>query len=349
MRAISRRGHQIRGNRFASAPLHQALKNMSVKNYSYKGVRLEGDLVDDSLLPIRTARISRRSRIAKICEMTSVDSRTIEQLQESLTEIGAVLPMPQGAGVESALREKSVPPGVCGFSNVAPIEHPLVMAYITSCQQGNRMIYVGTQLANLGFTPEMWLGEADLRLQQAHEDDREQLAQALQHSLNTGEKFDCHYRLYDSGGEVRWFHDEASVALDEAGMPLFIRGVMLDITDQKEMEAELNGHRHSLERYVELRTDELMRRVALLESCNASLGNKLAQARSDLGALKQQSVLSVIQPDQIAQSIPAAQTIQPTRPIQAAQENNCNEPLDGISDWARNMIKWRVAAAGAIA
>ena len=56
----------------------------------------------------------------------------------------------------------------------------------------------------------------------------------------------------------------------------------------KKLEAELNEHRYYLERKVEQRTEQLMKRITLLESCNASLCNKLAQAKRDIAALHKQ-------------------------------------------------------------
>lgn len=314
MEAISQQGQQICGNRFAIAPLRQTLKNMGEKYFMGKDGNLKSDFADYSSLQMK-----------------------------------------QDAMVENVLPAKKTPLGDDGFFSVVPLDHLLITAYVSSCQQGNRMIYVSPQKANLGFTPEAWLGETDLRLQQVHEGDSGRLAKALQHSLSTGGKFNCHYRLYDSNGKVRWFHDEANVIFDEEGMPLFIRGVMLDITDKKEMEAELHRHRHHLERHVESRTRQLARRVALLESCNVSLGDKLALAQRELAALKQQLAASPMRPDQEMQIAQAAQTIRTAQinreaqKIRTTQTIDCDEPLDGISDWARNMIGWRVAAAGEIA
>lgn len=56
----------------------------------------------------------------------------------------------------------------------------------------------------------------------------------------------------------------------------------------KKLEAELNEHRYYLERKVEQRTEQLMKRITLLESCNASLCNKLAQTKRDIAALHKQ-------------------------------------------------------------
>lgn len=82
--------------------------------------------------------------------------------------------------------------------------------------------------------------------------------------------------------------DEDSVVNNESAATLFIQGALRDIAEMKAMEAELNEHRYYLERKVEQRTEQLMRRLALLESCNASLCDKLALAHKELAALKQQ-------------------------------------------------------------
>lgn len=348
MKAISKQGPQLCGNRFAAAPLRQTLKNMGAKDFPGNDSGFGSGFSGGLSLQKKSARVTKRFRIAKHSsmakkrELESANDAIVEQLQESLASSGVILPAQQDALDENTLYVKNPLLSKDGFASIVSIEHPLITAYIASCQQGNRVIYVSPQRANLGFAPEAWLGKTDFRLQQVHEGDSERLSQALQHTCSTGEKFNCHYRLYDSNGKIRWFHDEASVVRDESGMPLFIRGVMLDITDKKEMEIELNGHRHHLERYVDLRTERLMRRIALLESCNASLGDKLALTQRELAALKQQLVASAMRQDPAAQIIPATQA------IQDAQTNDCEEPLDGISDWARNMIGWRVAAAGAI-
>lgn len=333
MRMSSMKGQQFRGKHFAAVPLGKLLISMGMKNIlSNAGRPEQKHTLGDSALCVRQAMLD--------------DS---------------------------------------DFPIAAPLEHPFVITYISSCQQDNRMIYASPQTASLGFGPEAWLGETDLRLKQVHEDDADRLAEAIKHSRITGEKFNCHYRLYDINGKTRWYHDEAAVVCDESGASLFIRGAMLDITDKKEMEAELNQHRYRLDRHVESRTRQLMKRMVLLESCNATLSEKLAMARMELAALKQQSEYKVAKPNDcsekqhdlsqqtrkiinstrdnwiahgcykpaIKKSSSGAQSAQEIQPTQINQppkmDDNAADQLDGISDWARNMIGWRVAAAGAIA
>lgn len=70
--------------------------------------------------------------------------------------------------------------------------------------------------------------------------------------------------------------------------PLQTNQSLTSITEiMKAMEAELNEHRYHLERKVEQRTEQLTRRITLLESCNATLCDKLALAYEELAALKQ--------------------------------------------------------------
>lgn len=174
------------------------------------------------------------------------------------------------------------------FTKIAPNKLPPAFMYVLSCHQDNCMTYASPQIASLGFAMEEWIGKPDLRLQHIHGDDLKEFAQAMRHSRITAEAFSCQYRLYDSCGKLRWFHDEANVVCDKSGTPLFFSGVMLDITDKKAMEAELNEHRYYLERNVERRTEQLVKSMSLLESCNAALCDKLASAQKELAALKQQ-------------------------------------------------------------
>lgn len=206
-------------------------------------------------------------------------------------------------------------------------EHPLTITYLLSCQHNNCMIYVSPQIANLGFTPEAWLGKPELRLQRVHKEDLERVEKAFRHCHSTDEKLSCHYRFYDSAGKVHWFHDETNVVCDESGDPLFIMGAMRDITDMKVMETELNEHRYYLEQKVEERTKQLEKRITLLESCNTTLCNKLAQANRDVTALHKQLNCS----------------------LSGKESNDCSKQLTGIIEQADSGVKhgWEECLASA--
>ena len=72
--------------------------------------------------------------------------------------------------------------------------------------------------------------------------------------------------------------------------------------DTKAMEAELKELRYHLERKVEKRTEQLTKCITLLESCNATLCDKLELARTEFAALKQQLAVQAIQLDPVTQT-----------------------------------------------
>jgi hypothetical protein len=69
----------------------------------------------------------------------------------------------------------------------------------------------------------------------------------------------------------------------KSGAALFIRKIMLNM---KKMKVELNEHRYYLERNVEQRTEHLLKHIAVLESCNAALCDKLILVQRDHAALQ---------------------------------------------------------------
>jgi len=54
------------------------------------------------------------------------------------------------------------------------------------------------------------------------------------------------------------------------------------------MKAELHEHRYYLEANVERRSEQLLKQISMLESCNESLSEKLTQAHQKIIVLKQQ-------------------------------------------------------------
>lgn len=89
---------------------------------------------------------------------------------------------------------------------------------------------------------------------------------------------------------------------EKADTTLFIRKIMRDM---KKMKAELNEHRYSLERNVARETECLLKRLTLLESCNATLSGKLAAAQREITALRQQASPAVPVKDMAPEERPA--------------------------------------------
>lgn len=215
-------------------------------------------------------------------------------------------------------------------------EDGLAIAYVLSCQQDNHMVYVSPQIAGLGFTKDEWTGKPDMRLQQIHAEDMGRVEQALQRSRDTYEGFSCCYRLYDSDKKLHWIRDEASTLCDESETPLFIIGVMLDITGEKEIEAELNQHRHHLERNAE-RGFEQQAECATLPVPQASQSQNLASI--DYWAAR---MIAVTRNDWIKHGYCRAKAMKntgaATKLAPILQPDDCSNLLSPAGNWAERFI-----------
>ncbi|SEO51627.1 ATP-binding protein [Nitrosovibrio sp. Nv6] len=146
------------------------------------------------------------------------------------------------------------------------------IVYIATLDGTNRFLYVSTRIETLGFPPEDWLNDPDILLSRIHPDDRPRALEERAKSRATGAPLRCEYRLISHNGTVLWFRDEASVVRDESGRSLFLQGILVDITESKQAEAELREHRYRLEELVAKRTDELAK-------VNAELRRDIAERK----------------------------------------------------------------------
>jgi PAS domain S-box-containing protein len=126
--------------------------------------------------------------------------------------------------------------------------------YIDNVDDLSSNIYTSPQVRDiLGFSVEQWREEPNLWLARLHDDDRERVIAAHRASNAEGGRFECEYRLIAADGREVWFRDEAVLVRDAAGAPLFWRGVMLDITEQKRAEEKLRRSLAMLRRTMEER------------------------------------------------------------------------------------------------
>jgi len=128
--------------------------------------------------------------------------------------------------------------------------------YRTSLDPRCPTLYVSPRINDLGYTPEDLIQEPDRWARLIHPDDRQRVLSALgelvQGAQSSGAVLEMDYRLATRDGQWRHYHDAAQLVCDEAGQPLHLQGVMLDVTQSRQAEQELALQARRAEALLEL-------------------------------------------------------------------------------------------------
>jgi two-component system sensor histidine kinase/response regulator len=83
----------------------------------------------------------------------------------------------------------------------------------------------------LGYSVDDWLSEPNFWVNHIHPDDRERAVATCIHATANGENHQFDYRALAADGRIVWLRDRVSVVKNDAGKPMWLRGVMVDITE----------------------------------------------------------------------------------------------------------------------
>ncbi len=116
------------------------------------------------------------------------------------------------------------------------------VVYVAEAGQHGRWHFVSPKIHDLlGFTPEEWMADPTLWLNRMHPADRERmiLAETGEHE-RVEAKGRWEYRLIARDGRTVWvIDDEAVVSRDVDGRPTTVQGILVDISDRKDLEDQL--------------------------------------------------------------------------------------------------------------
>ena len=155
----------------------------------------------------------------------------------------------------------------------ALVEGAPAILYIDRPDELSTNLYTSPQIVELlGYSVEEWMRDAELWVRSLNPDDRERVVQEHRASNDKGERFMSEYRILAKDGREVWIRDEAVPVNAEDGSILYWRGVMVDITAQKQAEDRLRAsledvrrmvaQRRELARLLETAQDEERRRIA---------------------------------------------------------------------------------------
>lgn len=101
--------------------------------------------------------------------------------------------------------------------------------------------YISPQLKQiLGYELEDALGKPGFWEERIHPDHREKVFQSFERALQEGKNHTLEYKFQKSDGEYIWLHDVVTI-IHKNGKPDIIRGLIFDVTQQKELEEKLDS------------------------------------------------------------------------------------------------------------
>ncbi|HXV58674.1 MAG TPA: PAS domain S-box protein, partial [Gaiellaceae bacterium] len=125
------------------------------------------------------------------------------------------------------------------------VEQLPLVTYVDRLDETSSSIYISPQIENLlGYPPLVWLSDPEFFVKVLHPEDRERTLAAHRRAYETGESFSIKYRMQAKDGRIVWIHDEVTISKDERGRPTHAQGFLVDVSEQREAQSELE-RRHA--------------------------------------------------------------------------------------------------------
>ncbi len=165
------------------------------------------------------------------------------------------------------------------------VEQIPAVTYIARPDELTGPVYISPQAREIfGYAPEEWISIPVLWARLVHPDDHARVAIDYRCFLENKAPFQVEYRVITRDGDVKWVRDACVFVVDDTGHADAIQGIIIDITEQKRMEAQILAAQSRLTQSARLATlGELASGVA--HQINNPLTTIIADAQLLLQAL----------------------------------------------------------------
>jgi PAS domain S-box-containing protein len=120
------------------------------------------------------------------------------------------------------------------------VETVPAVTYVDPLDEWSDTLYVSPQVRELlGCPPEAWLTDPRFWRAHVHPDDVDRVWDAYVEARDAASSYEQEYRMLHEDGHLVWVSDRAVVLKDPAGRPWVVQGVIVDITERKRAEEEL--------------------------------------------------------------------------------------------------------------
>jgi PAS domain S-box-containing protein len=101
-------------------------------------------------------------------------------------------------------------------------------------------VFVSPQVEGLtGYPLDRWIDEPELWLSAIHDDDRERMSAVTADHAANGTPISEEYRMSAPDDRIVWIREESRVIPDASGRPVASQGILLDVTERKRVEQDL--------------------------------------------------------------------------------------------------------------
>jgi PAS domain S-box-containing protein len=185
--------------------VRQRISDEDTRHYESRGLKKDGTIFPIEIRPRHLPYSGRRIRVTSIIDLTER-----KQAEEAL--------------IMSEERYRTL------------VEQLPAVTYMQEIENAT-LAYVSPQIESvLGYSPEEYLANPDLRSQTIHPEDRGWVLQEDRRTDETGEPYSVEYRKISYDGRVVWVRDDALLVRDSEGRPLFWQGILTDIMERKHQE-----------------------------------------------------------------------------------------------------------------
>ena len=162
--------------------------------------------------------------------------------------------------------------------------------YLAQLDGHGSLLYISPKIESLlGYSSAEWCEDSGLRLRRVHPEDRALLQAGIDGAITNREGYTVEYRIFGKDGAMHWLRDEARVVSDHDAMGTVLQGVVLDITERKQTQEDLQRSHAKLQQLIAgldmLRVEEQRR---LAHEMHDDFGQLLAAMKMDLSTLRQQ-------------------------------------------------------------
>src|SRR5215218_7970412 len=235
--------------------VRQRISSLSREPYEVVGLRKDGGQLE---IEVRGKTSSYRDRIVRVTAVRDITER--KEAERRLRE------------AEERYRTL--------------VENVPAVVYMDRLDEVSSALYTSPQAEEMfGYPVDEWLADPEFFVKLLHPEDKEAVLAEHLRTDATGEKFEMEYRLIDRDGRVVWVRDESVIVQGEEGP--FRQGVLLDITEEKQAEKELQESQRRFKQLFDQSVDALIvhDETGRIVDCNEEACRSLGYSHEEMLSL----------------------------------------------------------------